>query len=63
MIQQTTLFNAFIGTLPQKEAMMAEPGEEGKQRAKRTGSGSRVFAISAAGLDAAPAFLAYHPPG
>ena len=30
MIQQTTLFNAFIGTLPQKEAMMAEHGQEGK---------------------------------
>ena len=31
MIQQTILFNGFISALPQKEAMMAEPGQEGKR--------------------------------
>ena len=30
MIQQMILFNGFISSLPQKEAMMAEPGQEGK---------------------------------
>jgi len=31
MIQQTILFNGFISLLPQKEGMMAEPGQEGKR--------------------------------
>ena len=30
MIQQTILFNGFISSLPRKEAMMAEHGQEGK---------------------------------
>jgi hypothetical protein len=34
MIQQITLFNAFISALPQREAMMAEPEQEGKQTRK-----------------------------
>jgi hypothetical protein len=42
MIQQTTLFNAFISALPQKEAMMAEPEQERKRTRKDSLSPNRV---------------------
>ena len=35
MIQQTILFNGFISALPQEEAMMAEPGQEGKRTGEK----------------------------
>ena len=35
MIQQTILFNGFISALPQEEAMMAEPGQEGKRTSEK----------------------------
>jgi hypothetical protein len=50
MIQHTILFSGFISALPQKEAMMAEPGQEGKQTREKERVSSTVFAISAPGL-------------